>query len=607
MKFLILDIETNGFNPDVIWCVVTKEYDTGDVKVWEKNSKEFKDYVKQFSVVAHNGIGFDIPVLNRLWQTDIRHSSVVDTLVLSRLRNSWDFSDHSLEAWGLRLNFPKGDFKDFSVYTPKMLAYCKQDVEITYKLFKRFEPFWSNPDFHKAIALEHQSAFLCHQMSQDGFAFDAENATVLKLRLEDRLAELDTLLQEAFPPKRIEEIFIPKANNKTRGYVKGVPFTKVSYKKFNPRSTKDRVDVLWDCGWEPFEKTKGHLTAERERDTKKLENFKRYGWKTSEDNLATLPATAPEGAKRLVEHLVLSSRHSALNEWLEAYDEETGRIYGRINHIGAWTHRKSHSNPNKANIPRIMKMPDDRVPSAVEQINIDYNASMRALWGVPEGKLLVGVDAEGIQLRILSHYLKNEAYAKAIVEGKTEDETDIHNVNKRAIGLNHITRDHAKTFIYAWILGAAIPKVASILETDKANASVAVSNFMDSIDGLHELRQDMIPYDARRGYFIGLDGRPVKCDSRHKMLAGYLQNGESVIMKWANRIWYRELKSSGVYFKQVNDVHDEWQTECNDDPEESEYIKQVQINSITQAGKELGVMCRLDGSGNIGKNWKETH
>lgn len=170
-----------------------------------------------------------------------------------------------------------------------------------------------------------------------------------------------------------------------------------------------------------------------------------------------------------------------------------------------------------------------------------------------------------------------------------------------------MTRDHAKTFIYAWLLGAATPKVASILTTSLSKAKKATDSFVESTPGLKELKKDKVPYDAARGYFIGFDGRPIRCDSEHKMLAGYLQAGESVIMKWANRIWYRELKASGVWFKQVNDVHDEWQTEVRDNLEEAEFVKQTQINSIRLAGEQLGIKCQLDGSGSIGKNWKDTH
>lgn len=65
-----------------------------------------------------------------------------------------------------------------------------------------------------------------------------------------------TALQEVFPPKRIEEVFIPKANNRTRGYVKGVPFTKVRYEPFNPASRQQIADRLMEKhGWKPSEFT----------------------------------------------------------------------------------------------------------------------------------------------------------------------------------------------------------------------------------------------------------------------------------------------------------------------------------------------------------------
>ena len=43
---------------------------------------------------------------------------------------------------------------------------------------------------------------------------------------------------------------------------------------------------------------------------------------------------------------------------------------------------------------------------------------MRALWGVPEDKLLVGVDADGIQLRVLAHYMNDKEFTEALVNGR---------------------------------------------------------------------------------------------------------------------------------------------------------------------------------------------
>ena len=602
MKKIVLDIECDSLTPSVIWCVVTKDISTSEVKVWLENEQEFHSYISSSILIGHNILGFDLPTLRRLWGVDHSWGMCIDTLVVSRLRNSWDYSEHSLEAWGQRLGVPKSAFSEFSHLSDEMIRYCKQDVEVTHKLYEKFLPFLDTERFRKSIALEHHSAWNCQRMSENGFAFDIDKALRMQKEIGERLAVLDTEMQACFPPQVIQEEFIPKRDNKTRGYKAGVPFIKETVKPFNPRSSKDRIERLWEAGWKPVDKTDGH---KKNRDPDKAKHFEYYGWKTNENNLGTLPSDAPEGASKLAEYIVLSSRHSTLEEWITAFDEHTGRIHGNFNHIGAWTHRKSHSGPNMANIPSFVATKDN--PTAVEGINIRYNGAMRTLWTTPKDKLLVGVDAEGIQLRVLAHYVGNDEYTEAIVNGVKELETDVHNVNKRALGLNHLTRDHAKTFIYAWLLGAGVGKVSEILQCGQGTAREAMDNFLRSIEGLVSLKHERIPADAERGYFIGLDGRYVACNSDHLMLAGYLQNGESVIMKWANRIWERQLTKEGIWFKQVNDVHDEWQTEVENDRELAEYVKQVQINSIVQAGEELEVKCPLAGSGNIGNNWLETH
>ena len=108
---------------------------------------------------------------------------------------------------------------------------------------------------------------------------------------------------------------------------------------------------------------------------------------------------------------------------------------------------------------------------------------------VPKGCYLVGTDAEGIQLRVLAHLMKSEEYVHAIVSGKKEDETDIHNLNRKALGMSHVTRDMAKTFIYV-PTRAGNAKVAQILKVNQKEAKQAVENFMQSIQGLAELKKD---------------------------------------------------------------------------------------------------------------------
>lgn len=620
---VVIDIETDDLRATKVHVVVTKEVDTGETKVWT-SYEHLPAYLRDRILIGHNILGFDLPVLRNLLGVNNTWGSCIDTLVVSRLRDSWNTSDHSLEAWGERLGYHKIPFTDFSNLTQEMIDYCIRDVEIAYKLYDKVRPFLQEWRFRKSVALEHHSAYLCQKLNENGFHFDYESATILYNSILEHREKLLEQIHRAFPPRTVlvREI-IPRATKsgsvsrvdfrwlegdedpERLGFSAGSPFSRYEYKEFNPNSTKDRIEVLWEAGWKPKDKTKGHLEAERTGDKEKLKKFEYLGWKVNEENLSTLPSEAPVGARLLAEYIVLDSRRSTLEEWFRAYNHDTGRIHGNIHHIGAWTHRKSHSNPNKANIPSPLDNLDS--PTPVQNISILYNGKMRECWTVPERKLLVGVDAEAIQLRVLAHYIGNESYTKAIHEGVKELETDIHSVNKRALGLSHLTRDHAKTFIYAWLLGAGTAKVADILQCSLDTARGAMQSFFDSVDGLAALKFGRIPKDAARGYFLGLDGRYVKCDSEHLMLAGYLQNGESVIMKWANRIWERTLTEEGIWFKQVNDVHDEWQTEVEEDEELAEYIKQVQINSIVQAGEELGLRCPLAGSGNIGKTWKDTH
>ena len=334
----------------------------------------------------------------------------------------------------------------------------------------------------------------------------------------------------------------------------------------------------------------------------KAKHYKVYGWTCSETNLRTLPDTAPEGAKKLAEWLTLQGRKSSLVEWLGQCKDDS-RIHGRFMHIGAWTGRMSHQAPNQANIPSAFHgTPKD----PVEEIKAKYDGPMRKLWRVPEGKYLVGTDAEGIQLRILAHLMQSKDYVDAIVTGKKEDETDIHNVNRRALGFDHISRDMAKTFIYAFLLGAGTAKIAQILSVNMTEAKQAVDNFLESIDGLKELKKQQIPYIARRGWFRGLDGRKVVVPSEHKTLAGMLQNGESVVVKHWVLDWKARAEKENLPFKLIDIVHDEVQVEV-DDMDSATRLVEIQKESMNRVRDKLDVFCPLAVSSDIGKNWYETH
>jgi hypothetical protein len=657
-KTIICDVEANGLKPTEIHCVVCKDVETGEVNVFRQQS-DFVAYARSVNTwVGHNFLGYDKWVLENVWKlAPIDLGSIVDTLVLSRLFDATRVgkAPHSIEAWGAELGHPKTgtDITDWSVWTQEMQDRCVSDVEINYLLYKRFEKFLVSPVWQPAIETEHFIAYLCNELHDNGFAFNLEKAKELKTRIEAEVQKLDESMKAAFLPrvKLIREVSprltkhgtiaknsIPKVlGTDFTPYTAEAPFSLIEFVPFNARSHEQRIDRLWEAGWSPEVKSDTHRDAEKllrklRRNRKMnyreklatiaeieerlgeygLSGYGYSGWKsTDEENLRTLPEDAPPQFKQLQRFLLLSNRISTLESWFAAYNADTGRVHGRFHHINPWTHRMSHSDPNMGNIPKYDAKQPEKTP---------YSDEMRRLWIAGKDRYLVGVDAESIQLRIFGHYINDKGFINALIAGDKALGTDPHSLNARALGTVCKSRDDAKTFIYAWLLGAGLQKVAAILGCSVDEAREANDNFLEFYPGLKLLKETQIPVDAARGYFQGFDGRYVRIwgedldERKHFTLAGYLQNGEAVIMKRAVQLWYPKLVKEKVPFWWVNFVHDEWQIETPRDMEIAKYVATTVADSIRQVGLDLGLNCPfagsiLSGHGTlaIGDNWMETH
>jgi DNA polymerase-1 len=332
----------------------------------------------------------------------------------------------------------------------------------------------------------------------------------------------------------------------------------------------------------------------------KAEHYKRYGWTTDEENLATLPPSAPQAVRDMTKWLTLEGRRSSLEEWLGCVSEDS-RIHGKFWGIGAWTHRMAHTNPNQANI----FSPFHGEPkNSVEEVKAKYDLKLRSLWHTD--KVLVGTDLDAAQLRVLACIMKSSTWREAIMKGDKKAGTDIHTMNMKALGSVCKDRDTSKTFIYAWLLGASIPKLAEIFGCSVKQASEANVKFLSAFPELKKLKDFKIPTDASRGYFVGLDGRKVACNSEHLMLAGYLQNGEAVIAKHWTVQWRRMAKASGLWFRQVDLVHDETQVEVENE-EDAKKLVAIQKEAMDIVNKKLNLFCPMDIDARWGKSWAESH
>ena len=143
MKKVILDIETDALNASVIHLAICKETVPNRYHIFGSPDGYSMETLPKYlmsadKIIMHNGISFDLPVINKLLNTKIPYSKVIDTLLLSYLHNPVIDNGHSLEAWGKRLDFPKLSHDDYSTYSPEMETYCKQDVDLTEKLYDHF-------------------------------------------------------------------------------------------------------------------------------------------------------------------------------------------------------------------------------------------------------------------------------------------------------------------------------------------------------------------------------------------------------------------------------------------------------------------------------------
>jgi DNA polymerase I-like protein with 3'-5' exonuclease and polymerase domains len=622
---LLFDIETDNLLDKLtkVHCLVTLDTDTGEIKRYHGDS--LQDGLEHLwgaeEIGGHNVIKFDIPALNKVF--DCRDcflfTRVYDTLVTSRLA----FADikindvqkfksgempgrllgsHSLEAWGWRLGEHKGNYgsqkKDASVWqewTQELEDYCEQDVKVAHALYNLLEA-QALPQM--AVQLEHDFATIIARQERRGVCFDHERALMF---LADLLVEWEKLgrkLKAAFGSWEVPlPDFIPKRDNRTKGYKVGVPVKKSKIIEFNPASRDHIANRLIELyGWAPKEFTENGKPKVDERVLAKL-------------NYPEVPL--------LMDYLLVSKRISQLaegdNAWLKLertykYDLEGkdlvhSRIHGSVNTCGAVTGRCTHSNPNLAQVPRV---------------GTKYGKECRSLFIATPGMKLIGCDASSLELRCLAHYMAKwdqGAYAKMVVEGNKDEGTDVHSINQRAAGLPD--RDSAKTFVYSLIYGAGDDKIGSIIKKGPRAGRELRERFLKNLPALGSLVNAVQATVKKRGYLIGLDGRHLRVRSPHAALNTLLQSAGALVMKQALIEADLRLRILGLVpiglggnaYEFVLNVHDEMELEARTgiDGENLIQIGSILKDSIRTAGEYFKLNCALDGEYKIGDTWADTH
>ncbi len=568
MKY-VFDLESNGLYNEVstIHCIVLKDIESN--KVIQVGVNEALKLLSEAElIIGHNIIKYDIPVLKKLYGFKTK-AKVFDTLVATRLIWS-DLTDsdmkrvhtinyprnlvnrHSLKAWGIRLgNYKQQIDTDWSVFTPEMLEYCVQDVEVTHTLYQKI---LGQKILGQSLDIEHAVAELISRQEIYGVMFDKEKATKLYAELSSERNNIKKEMEETFKP-----ITIKRVSEKT-----GKPL-KDKVVEFNPSSRRQIADRL---------KTK-------------------YNWKPTvftNDGLPKVDDTVltsldfPE-AKLLARYFLLEKRIGMLAEGKQAYLklEKQGRLHGTVNTNAAVTGRATASQPNLQQVP---------------SVGVPYGKQFRELFIVPKDKILVGCDVSGLELRLLGHYIAkfdNGDYADVVVNG------DIHTENQKLAGLD--TRDQSKRFLYAWLYGAGVSKIAEVTGKSNKGAAQVRKRFLNSLPALSKLIKQ-VQLSAERGFLIGLDKRHIKVRNSFSALNTLLQGAGAVVCKQ----WLIEFDKAIKNFKDVQQVlwvHDEIQIECPKD--KAEEVGKLAVECIERTGKHFNLRVPLTGQYKSHTNWSGTH
>lgn len=577
-------------------------------------------------------------------------------------------------------------------WNKEMEDYGVQDLDPTEALWLKItQKPWSD----MATRLEHKVHALMGRVQDNGFKLDMEKALALEesLRKEQTVLEAETKEhfgtwwvpdkwkvigetttyynvaqgqelkdQPAFRPreelgednsrKSWGEVVVPKRDieykkpRKGQEYkpadrTAGAAFCPVKPVDFNPNSRPQIINRLKKIyEWEPQEFTeKGNPVV-------------------SDEILRDLAHSVPI-CEQLAELFYYNKRLGQLvdgkNGWIKkAAQYGDGLIHPRINVGGTVTNRASHSDPNIAQVPRVVfKKPpqfeaDGKTPLLGpdgEQIRgrpvllddggykLDENGKLvtkkvlmrgrdgdhgwecRDVFTVRPGFLLMGADQSGIELRCLAHFMaefdKGE-YGRILLE------QDIHDLHQAVLELD--SRDTAKTFIYAMIYGASDYKLGItidptlMLKVKKAKQLGAElrNRIMTRLPALKNLIK-AVQREAKSGYVTAMDGRRLYVRGMHSALNTKLQGAGATIAKAWCVIFEEMMEEEGLVhgwdgdFAMLAWVHDEIQTAVRDEPE----IKLIAERCINAASKEAGetfdFRLPVDIEVKWGRTWAETH
>lgn len=630
---LVFDLEADGWRDTAtqVWCLVTQDVDTGEVKQWTKPPKgeyffrvgwrtaaKLEDILgKADELIGHNIIDYDLPLLERLYGwTPSPHTKITDTVIMSRLLRSdrvlpsgcpSNCAPHSLEAWGYRVGRGKPDHTDWTRYSPGMLYRCTEDVAINKLVYEALlrEANSGAIDWTEALEAEHAISKLIVKQEQTGVPLDLHKVWTTRLELVDKMRVIDGELVPVIPRVRV-----PKAQQGTWPKVQfrkdGLPTinalryygeefgTSLQYRTdlivktapINLRSAAQVKEYLLSIGWRPTEwNYKKGASGKPLRDP--MGNKIRTSPKLTLDSLESCvwPEDSQEMGEKLCEYLMLGHREGMLRGWLRDVRSD-GRISAKAIACGTPTGRMTHR--------QVVNVPRNSSP---------YGTELRSCFTSIPGYTRVGIDLSSCQLRGLCHYMEDEEFQGHVIEGSP------HEYAAEMAGLvgdNKMSaKDKGKKLNYTVLFGGGDEKVATSLGITVVEAVKVRKTFFKNLPALERLQKNLKRQWKAKGYLEGLDGRAIWVRAEHMLLVYLMQGLESVVIKNFMINVEREAKSFSLDYQLVTTSHDETQYLVNND--ECTTFCAVAHTSIAEVNAKFNLTCPQAIDISLGTTWAECH
>jgi len=595
------DLEANGLLREAtkIHCIATRNLETREENFFGPDQiEEGVAYLERCEIlVAHNGIGYDYPLLMKLYP-NFQLPKYEDSLILSRLFNP-DRKGHSIEDWGISLGHPKPAHEDWSVYTDAMGHRCTEDTRILTKIIRHLLSEMGDHDWSAAIKCEYDIQWLQNRIESYGVRLSGEVYTAAQ-HLAQLTDEKDEILSASLPllvKRKGTPVLKPFTNAGTLAKrvvkilgkpvdVRG-PFSGIEFIPLNLNSPKQLTEFLYSIGWEPTE----FNYKKAKRGGYELNPDGTYvisSPKVTEDSLEPLDHPV---ARHLKEFRVLKHRLSILKHvkkdgtptgWCNTVRPDDHRLEARAIPCGTNTHRYTHSN--------IVNLPSVGTP---------HSEFIRSMLIVSDGKVMAGTDAAGIQARLGGHFAypyDGGEYAQRLLDG------DFHDNNAVAFSEaadREITRQQAKAIGYALSFGAQVRKIATMMGCSMDIAGAIIQAYWDANPGLAAIVDKCIQDSRAKGWLMGLDGRKIYIRSPHSSFNALLQSAEAVFMKNAF------LGIEDERWPMLLTMHDEWLCEMDPANREDYEASTHQLAESLNNRFEMNIPMAFDTA--FGENYAACH